>query len=221
MGMNRRADIIAYAIVFLLLVGAASFWWLRLFPSPGKEVVLLPGGQDHGNPEGGGTPGENGVEQIGTSDDLGQEIIYVHVAGAVESPGVYELAKGQRVYEALEKAVPLDDADMDSLNLAGLLGDQDKIYVPRKGELEVAPGAPAYGSGGSAENPPRVVFPININRATAGELELLPGIGPAKAGAIIEFREKQGPFARAQDLKKVSGIGDVTFAKIESLITVK
>ena len=228
--MNRRADVIVYGIVFLLFVGAASLWWLKLFPSSGKEVVLLPGGQGCQGPGQAPLPegsekdvfsGEKGLGQIEASEDLCEELIYVHVAGAVEAPGVYELKKGQRVYEAIEKAVPLEDAHLDFLNLASLLEDQDKIYLPKKGEFENSSGAPAYGSEGSVINPPKATFPLNINRATAAELELLPGIGPAKARAIIEYRDEKGPFARTQDLKKVSGIGDVTFSKLESLVTVK
>jgi len=248
--MNRRADIIIYALSLLLLIGAASLWWRGIFPSASDELVLIPEGQspawgdlESGQGQGGrnepideGDPQSSGgaVEDPTQDDD---NVIFVHIAGAVEAPGVYQLKQGQRIYEALELAAPLEDADLDYLNLAGVLYDQDKIYVPKKGEFSgshtgTGGGSPS-GSGGygsersgsgshpSGSSPVGVPFPININTATARELEALPGIGPAKAAAIVEFRLQRGPFARKEDLKKVSGIGDVTYSKIEALITIR
>ena len=248
--MNRRADIIIYALSLLLLIGAASLWWRGIFPSASDELVLIPEGQspawgdlESGQGQGGrnepideGDPQSSGgaVEDPTQDDD---NVIFVHIAGAVEAPGVYQLKQGQRIYEALELAAPLEDADLDYLNLAGVLYDQDKIYVPKKGEFSgshtgTGGGSPS-GSGGygsersgsgshpSGSSPVGVPFPININTATARELEALPGIGPAKAAAIVEFRLQRGPFARKEDLKKVSGIGDVTYSKIEALYTIR
>ncbi|HHX10165.1 MAG TPA: hypothetical protein GX729_02150 [Firmicutes bacterium] len=242
--MNRRADLIIYAICLLLLTGAAGLWWRGIFPS-GDELVLTPDnnppawgdlGQGQGrigqtgHPDsgtGGDSPGSGGSDE--NSREYDDNVIYVHIAGAVEAPGVYKLKQGQRLYEALELAVPLEDAALDYLNLAGLLYDQDKVYVPKKGELSGSAGTTTgggpsgYGSarGGSGQTSTGVSFPININTATARELEALPGIGPAKAAAIVEFRNQRGPFARKEDLKKVSGIGDATYSKIESLITIR
>ncbi len=200
-------------------------------------------GADHESQRGSMVDSENPWGSHGLMGDRAEEdngnVIFVHVAGAVESPGVYRLRQGQRVYEALELAVPLEDADLDFLNLAGMLYDQDKIYVPGKGEFSGSHGAgmvaggsgqaPGYGSGGSGSGlgsgsgsgSTGVSFPININTATAGELEALPGIGPAKAVAIVEFRRQRGPFTRKEDLKKVPGIGDVTYSKIEPLVIIR
>lgn len=194
-------------------------------------------------------PGDYGrLSNSGNGDSPEQDNareIFVHVTGAVKSPGVYRLREGQRIYEALKLAEPLDGADVDFLNLAGLLYDQDKIYVPKKGEFDGSggpgqgtgspPGAGygsagwgssgssgqgSYGSGsGTGSNTPR--FPLNINTASARELEALPGIGPAKAEAIVAFRTQRGPFAKKEDIKKVSGIGEVTYSKIENLITLR
>jgi competence protein ComEA len=288
--MNRRPDIIIYAISFLLLIGAASLWWQGVFPSSSRELVLLPdvqssarhsedgGGSSHygtsgalGAEGGHGMPGDYGrLSNSGNGDSPEQDNareIFVHVTGAVKSPGVYRLREGQRIYEALKLAEPLDGADVDFLNLAGLLYDQDKIYVPKKGEFDGSggpgqgtgspPGAGygsagwgssgssgqgSYGSGsgsssgsspgsgsgslpggssgsGTGSNTSR--FPLNINTASARELEALPGIGPAKAEAIVAFRTQRGPFAKKEDIKKVSGIGEVTYSKIENLITLR
>lgn len=134
----------------------------------------------------------------------------VHVAGAVIEPGVYELAGIARVRDAIVAAGgPRVDADWNALNLAALLADGVRIYVPMLGE-EVAP---------SLLLPPVAVSaapagPINVNIAGAAELEALPGVGPATAAAIIEERERNGPFLDVDDLDRVPGIGP---AKLEAL----
>jgi len=136
--------------------------------------------------------------------------VTVHVAGAVIEPGVYELAGIARVRDAIVAAGgPRVDADWNALNLAALLADGVRIYVPMLGE-EVAP---------SLLLPPVVVSaapagPINVNIAGAAELEALPGVGPATAAAIIEERERNGPFLDVDDLDRVPGIGP---AKLEAL----
>ncbi|HHY69393.1 MAG TPA: helix-hairpin-helix domain-containing protein [Bacillota bacterium] len=236
--MERRRDLIVGVVSILLLIGAFSLWWQGVSPSSSGELVLMrdgnpsPGGDNEvGGDDLWGHPGFDGSGGgPGSSDSQDeQNVIFVHVTGAVKSPGVYKLVEGQRVYEVLELAEILDEADIDFLNLAGLLHDQEKIYVPKKGEVQYpAPnafpssssstGSGTGASGGFAANP---VFPININTASAQELEALPGIGPVKAQAIVDYRKQKGQFTRKEDIKKVSGIGDATYSKIESFITVK
>lgn len=206
--MGMRSDRIILAVSLLFLIGALSLWWQGAFASNTDDLLLI---SENNAPDGDEEPGEDREEEA-------RKQIFVHVAGAVKSPGVYTLFEGQRVYEVLNLAEPLDDADVDLLNLAGVLYDQDKIYVPKKGE--VLAGADALGASGAGSSN-RSAPLININTASAKDLENLPGIGPAKAQAIVEFRTKQGPFSKKEDIKKVSGIGDVTYSKIESLITVK
>ncbi len=206
--MGMRSDRIILAVSLLFLIGALSLWWQGAFASSRDDLLLI---SEKNAPNGDEESGEDRVEEA-------PKQIFVHVTGAVKSPGVYTLFEGQRVYEVLKLAEPLDDADVDLLNLAGVLYDQDKIYVPKKGE--VLAGSDALGAGGAGGSN-RSASLININTASAKDLENLPGIGPAKAQAIVEFRTKQGPFSKKEDIKKVSGIGDVTYSKIESLITVK
>ncbi len=219
-----RSDRIILAVSLLFLIGALSLWWQGAFASDRDDLLLI-SGKDAQNGDGKlGERLEDGAMggPAGTSsEDRNEEVrkqIFVHVTGAVKSPGVYTLFEGQRVYEVLDLAEPLDDADVDLLNLAGVLYDQDKIYVPKKGEVLPGPDASSAGGAGGSNRPPST---ININTAGAKDLENLPGIGPAKAQAIVEFRTKQGPFSKKEDIKKVSGIGDATYSKIESLITVK
>lgn len=125
--------------------------------------------------------------------------IVVHVAGAVLQPGVYELPDGARVHEALAAAggaVP--GADTDQLNLAAVLADGQKVYVPREGEHV------GSADGTDAASPP---VAVSINRASARELEALPGIGPVLASRIVAYRNAHGPFRSVDDLINVSGIG--------------
>jgi competence protein ComEA len=139
--------------------------------------------------------------------------IRVHVSGAVRHPDVYELPPGSIVKDAIEVAGgPASDADLDGVNLAVELRDQQQVYVPRQGE--VAPMAPAVGGGGAPAGP------VNINTATATELETLPGVGPKTAEAIVEYREANGPFGSIEDIMNVPGIGEGTFEKIRDGITV-
>jgi competence protein ComEA len=137
----------------------------------------------------------------------------VHVSGAVRQPDVYELPPGSIVKDAIEVAGgPADSADLDGVNLAVELHDQQQVYVPRQGEI--VPMAPAVGGGGVASGP------VNINTATPAELETLPGIGPKTADTIVEYREANGPFRTIEDIMDVPGIGEGTFEKIKGGITV-
>lgn len=135
--------------------------------------------------------------------------VYVYVCGAVASPGVYEVYEGARVFDAIEKAGgQTEEAALEALNLALPVKDGSKIYVPKAGEADPA----VENSAGSTL--------VNINRADAAELMRLPGIGEAKAGQIIAYREKNGGFSSIEDLKRVPGIKAGVFEPIAELITV-
>ena len=147
--------------------------------------------------------------------------IVVHVDGAVASPGVYELAiASPRVRDAVDTAGGLaQGADTSSMNLALPLGDGQKVHVPFEGE---AAGAEADSSGGDAVGsvPSSMPSLVNINSATAEELDSLPGVGPSTAAAIVEDRDANGPFSSVEDLMRVSGIGEKKFAKLRDHICV-
>jgi competence protein ComEA len=142
----------------------------------------------------------------------------VHVAGAVEQPGVYQLPRGSRVQDAIEAAGGLrTDADPQTLNLAARLEDGSQIYVPAEGEDRPASVSTAQSSAAEDTSP---LYPININTASVEELQLLPGIGESKAESIVEYREANGLFASIEDIMEVSGIGQSTFDEFKELITV-
>jgi competence protein ComEA len=138
--------------------------------------------------------------------------INVYVSGAVKKPDVYPLPLNSIVKDAITAAGGATaDADLDRINLATRLADQMQVYVPRQGEA-------APPSNGLA--PDALAAKININTASAEELDKLPGIGPTTAKAIIDYRTKNGPFKTIDVIKDVPRIGDALFEKIKDQITV-
>ncbi|MEW8958737.1 MAG: helix-hairpin-helix domain-containing protein [Moorella sp. (in: firmicutes)] len=151
-----------------------------------------------------------------------ESTIQVHVAGAVERPGVYELKPGARINEAVALAGLLPDADPNALNLAAPLMDGQQVVVPRRGEVAAAghTGLTGASAGGGATGGVKSGGKININTASLAELDGLPGIGPTLAQRIIDYRNQKGPFRTIEDLQNVSGIGSNRFNEIKDLITV-
>jgi competence protein ComEA len=140
----------------------------------------------------------------------------VHVTGAVALPGLLTLAPGARVGDAVAAAGgALPDAWLDRVNLARPVADGEQVHVPRVGEDAPPPAASGPTSQG--------ILPdgrVDLNRATAEELATLPGIGPARAAAIIAAREEQ-PFDEPGDLRRVPGIGEATFQRLAPLVAVR
>ncbi len=160
-------------------------------------------------------PSEEKTESVTSADK-----IIVYVCGAVENPDVYELDPGARINDALEAAGGFSgDADMNMINLAEPVSDGQRVYFPVQGEdmtgdsqdMNAALETDIYGDDTSL---------VNINKAGVSELTQLPGIGETRAGQIVEYRETHGKFSSKEDLKNVSGIGDSTYEKLESHITV-
>lgn len=152
--------------------------------------------------------------------ESGQTDIYVHICGAVERPGVYQIAAGSRLYEVILAAGGLKaDADDSYINQALPLCDGMQIYIPT---IEEA-GQPSFSEETrailSGEEPQDTEL-VNINTAGLTELCTLPGIGKTRAQAIIAYREKYGAFKTISELKKVNGIKDGIFEKIKDLIVV-
>jgi competence protein ComEA len=142
--------------------------------------------------------------------------LMVDVAGAVKSPGVYSLPANSRVIDAIAAAGgAAAHADTSDINLARLIKDGEQVYVDLK-----AASTPFVQDGPTRNAVKKKSGPININRATAGELDGLPGIGPVLASRIIDYRKANGPFASVDDLQKVSGIGVSKFAQFKSKVRV-
>lgn len=144
--------------------------------------------------------------------------IRVYINGAVTHPEVYTLPPGTIIRDALLAAGGATaEADLNFINLAQPLQDGQQIYVPRFGEA-VSPSSQIISPSTSGNTIPGVI--ININTATLADLDTLPGIGPAIAQRIIDYREANGPFTSIEGIMDVSGIGPATFEKIKDRITV-
>jgi len=133
--------------------------------------------------------------------------IYVHVAGLVKSPGIYQLDSGTRVYDAVLAAGGFTSkANQASVNMARALNDGEQLLI-------------SSGSGPQAFDTPMSSSLISLNQASASQLEDLPGVGPALAGRMIDWRTANGGFKTKEDLLNVAGIGDKLFASVKDLVT--
>jgi competence protein ComEA len=154
--------------------------------------------------------------------------LVVHVAGAVVTPGLVTLPAGARVADAVAAAGGLrGDADGDRINLAAPLSDGVRVFVPTVGQPDPAPavgisGGATGSSGGTGSGPASSVpaAPIDINTATAEELDALPGVGPSTAAAIVAYRQEHRRFASVDELQEVKGIGPAKFEALEPMVTV-
>lgn len=162
------------------------------------------------------------------------EKVIIDIKGAVKHPGVYELTAENRIIDAINQAGGYtDEADSSTINHAQKLQDEMILYIPKKGEnvseeLVVAQSATIQSTSSqssafkaSSTSSSNGGDKVNINKANEAELMTLSGIGPAKAQAILAYREENGPFKTIEDLKNVSGIGEKTFEKLKDSITVK
>jgi competence protein ComEA len=137
--------------------------------------------------------------------------IFVDVTGAVNNPGVYTLTGKSRVIDAIKAAGDsAPGADLSTINLARVLNDGEQIYVD----------STVFSASGARVSKKIPSGPININRATARQLDALDGIGPVIAARIVEYRKVNGSFLSVDDLQKVSGIGAAKFAQIKTKVRI-
>lgn len=178
---------------------------------------------------------DNGSEAV-SDKEMQQAMIYVDVCGAVANPGVFQLAAGSRVFQAIEAAGGyLPEAALTCVNRAGVLTDGQQLYILTQEEMEWQGLDPAEmagasdgqmnGSAGTGQNTGMTAQVqqdnrININTADEAQLTTLTGIGATRAQAIIAYREENGPFAAIEDIMNVQGIKEGTFAKIKDEIVV-
>ena len=195
-----------------------------------------PGTEDSDSVDSGSTDDSEGNDTGNTgisNAEMQQERIYVDVCGAVANPGVFELAAGSRVFQAIEAAGGyLPEAVENCVNRAGVLTDGQQLYILTREEMEqqgmsqaeLANASNVSGSGNSrnteAVSSGQQDNRININTADEAQLTTLTGIGATRAQAIIAYREENGPFAVIEDIMNVQGIKEGTFAKIKDEIVV-
>ncbi len=211
---SRRVLGAAAAVVVVVVVVLVAVWWAR----PASRSPDAPLREAH----------SLATIPMASPSTTAEPDVVVHAAGAVANPGVYRLGPGARVGDLVEVAGGLaTDADADRLNLASELVDGSRVYVPRRGEAAVPPlaggpldpGQQSSGTGheGGGEG---AGSPVDVNVASAEVLEGLPGIGPATASAIVEHRQRRGPFRAVDDLLDVPGIGPAKLERLRPLVRV-
>ena len=175
--------------------------------------------------EAGAASGQEERELQSSQQITASQTVFVHVCGAVENPGVYELAGDARVYQAVEAAGGfLPEACEEYVNQAGALTDGTRLYIPTEDEVRELSQAgkdtltEELLLQSDSETDP-VDGLVNINTASMEELCTLPGIGEGKARHIISYRENTGRFEQIEDIMKVEGIKEGLFGKIRDLIT--
>ena len=208
--LDRKRNLIFVTVLVLAFGGAGAFYVGR--PAEGPIEVIPPEAPTTASPA------------VSPSPTLTQVRIYI--TGAVVKSDVYILPKGSIIKDAILAAGGFtEEADRERINQALELKDQQHIHVSRFGEVEIPltqPGEPGQGTGGgSPETGPDRGGVINLNTATLDQLDSLPGIGPAIAQRIIDYREQIGGFKHIDQITEVSGIGDATLAKVRDQITVE
>jgi competence protein ComEA len=243
---GRTADsrLVGVVLVALLAGGAgAGAVWLLARPdgpaAPGAGASALPmATRRSASAPAGSAPGPSpaGATAAGSTSTTSGGV-WVAVAGAVMRPGLYRVADGTRLSGLIHAAGGLtSEADPDRVNLAAAVHDGERVYVPRRGEpgassvvagagsSSAGPGsAGPDGAGGSAGAGPAsggTAGPIDVNRASAADLDRLPGIGPATAQAIIAHRTAKGPFTSVEQLADVRGIGPAKLEQIRGLVVI-
>ena len=206
---------------------AVAAWWLVRAPAPPAETTIpyAGGGSGRASATTDAVVAADAAAAVSTvAASSAPTTVTIHVAGSVERPGVYSLPGGSRIQAAVVAAGgPTRRADLDAINMAAPAVDGAQIYVPARGEA-VPPVADPASSGDApvvgSPSVPDASAPVDVNMAGLDELDTLPGVGPATATAIIQYRDENGPFASVDDLESVPGIGPVTLEAIRELVTV-
>jgi len=216
--MFQKYKIIISAIVIFILILILGIWY---FFSIEEEYTFLEDDFTQGNVN------EKKEEEI-QLEEVVQEIV-IHISGEVIHEGVINLKEGARIIDAIEKAGGITEkADLSKVNLAYILSDAQKVYIPNINDKEeeyitVENGENVIISGNNVNNKSLAEGKkmVNINTASQEELQSLDGIGAAIAGRIIQYRQENGKFNSIEDIKNVSGIGDAKYEKIKNNISVK
>lgn len=207
---NKKQKIIA--IILITIIGIGIYCYTDAIENTNEEEI------------------ENVLEvaQTNTTKETEEKNIFVHIAGCVQKEGMLELSSNSRIADAIEKAGGLtQEADLSDINLAYLLEDGMKIYIPNQNERQE--NNEKTENTAKTESTPSMQIQdtntkqnvININTATQEELDTLPGIGPATAAKIIAYRKEKGKFNNKEEIKEVSGIGEAKYEKMKEYISTK
>lgn len=226
---NKKKIIIIVAIILVLFIAYLIY---ESISQPSSEIdfnILLDGTENGEELNKSENFVDNEIEEVSETAEIEEKIV-VHITGAVKKEGVIYLKKGARIVDAIKEAGgETKEADLSQVNLAYELQDGQKIYIPNKnekvsqyiistnGETIDSNGA---NTGNESTSTSKEGGKVNINTATQNELDGLPGIGPALAQRIIDFREENGNFKSIEDIQNVKGIGDSKFDEIKDKIVV-
>ncbi len=223
MATLSRNQILIYAVIGVVVLVVGVGWISSARPStgPGQGMTAAGGdGEDSG--------GDSGFDGVRFGSDAGGGGMVVHVAGAVRKPGIYRLAAGARVADAIKRAGGANGAAMpEAINLAAKVNDGQQIVVPARpaaaggaaaGDGTGGAGSDGDGAAGGTAGPAggSPGMPLNLATATPAELEALDGIGPATAAKIVEFRQQRGGIGSVDELGAIHGIGPATIELLRS-----
>ncbi len=220
MGLNNKQKIIFTILIIILILIGIYVYNIRFNETLEDNIH---------------TENVNNINLVGNilenTEDKNEKdnIIIVHITGAVKKTGIVKLIQGARIYDAIEMADgSLEEADLSKVNLAYILEDAQKIYIPFKGEINENSEEQEYitsdfgNTSGIIQNTNKGESEkVNINTANQTELETLPGIGTATAEKIIDYRNKNGKFNSIEDIQNVKGIGQSKYENIKENICIK
>lgn len=220
---NWLLDKKVYVVAVVLAAGAFFYWQQK--PQPADNSALLSQTKLQSSSQSAAS------RQTGASSasSAASGKVVCDISGAVKEEGVYTLKSGSRLQDLIDAAGGLTSrAQIKAINRSLLLQDQDKVYIPYKGEKTAAAPTAGMASNAAASSSSSSSSPaassaagkVNLNTATAADLQKLNGIGERKAEQIIAYREQKGGFKSIDELKEVSGIGDKTFDALKDQVTV-
>jgi competence protein ComEA len=187
--LDRRRIVVAAVVLFLLLALGGR--------------LLLRSGQS--------APVPALVTPTAPPARAAQPQLVVHIVGAVRHPGLYRLAQGSRVADALARAGGATrTAQLELVNLAAPIADGVQVVVPRRGTVVASAGQGAAGTASSG--------PVHLNTATLEQLDALPGVGPVTAQKILDYRQKHGAFGAVEELDAIPGIGPARLEELRDLV---
>lgn len=195
--LSRKRLLIAAACLLMLLYAGS-----KLLARPPAEAALAP-------------PAAPPTETATTTPSQ----VVIDIVGAVRRPGLYRLAEGARIADALARAGGATrKADLSLVNLAAPLADGQQVIVPRRGAAGAGGGAAAGGAAPTPGAPGATTGPVHLNTATLEQLDSLPGVGPVTAQKILDYRTEHGPFTSVDELDAVPGIGPSRMDQLKDLV---
>lgn len=226
---REKKLLVICCVLAIMLASMLLSSWLSKETSHQPEYVMESFPQPIIPEQGDGSQSdEAGQEREQKEEEKAEERVMVDIKGAVHKPYVYDMLAEDRVIDVINRAGGLlENASTDSINLAQKVFDGMVIYVPTIEEVKFQNGGEGFtflsqpGSGHEIHGTSNSTGKININTASQTELETLPGIGPSRAKAIINYREEHGPFNKPEELMNVSGIGPKIFANLKDEIVVR